>query len=75
MIQIKTDEAKYILTNTKRSRLKKASERKRSGGHTYYVLCDDRVSLALLAKLRGYEPKKDELGVVISPVTQLLADN
>ena len=75
MIQIKTDEAKYILANTKRSRLKKTSERKRSGGHTYYVLCDDRVSLALLAKLRGYEPKKDELGVVISPVTQLLADN
>lgn len=75
MIQIKTDEAKYILANTKRSHLKKASERKRSGGHTYYVLCDDRVSLALLAKLRGYEPKKDELGVVISPVTQLLADN
>ena len=75
MVQITNDEAKYILSNTKRSRLKKASDRKRSGGHTYYVLCDDRVSLALLAKHRGYEPKKDELGVVISPVAQLLADN
>lgn len=61
MIKIVQSEADYILKNVKASRLKKASERKRHGGKTYYILCDDYPSLKALAKIRKYKNVKELL--------------
>jgi hypothetical protein len=62
--------------------LKKTSARKRSGGKTYYVLCDDRKVLEVLAMLRGYAPKQVKgfrdgrpSTYTLSPIKQLLCDN
>ena len=83
MIKIDQHEADYLIANVPTRKLKKASERKKYGGKTYYILNDDYDSLKVIAILRGYKPvkrlvvsdygKKKE--IIISPVTQLLEDN
>lgn len=84
MIKITQREAEYINKRipNRYIRLKKASENKRSGGKTYYVLNDDFGALKVLAYLRGYKNKTKRFfrnGKMvernISPVKQLLADN
>lgn len=62
--------------------LKKASERKKHGGKTYYILGDDKNSLEILASLRGYKPTKKVVWKngkktfkTVSAVQNLLNDN
>lgn len=39
------------------NKLKIASRRKRKGGSTYYVQCNDQKTLEIIARLRGYQDK------------------
>ena len=61
MIQINQREADYIIKNVTGASLHKASIRKKHGGKTYYVLCDDYAALKALTLLRGYRTVKDLL--------------
>lgn len=57
VIQITQPEAEQVQRLNKKNRLKIASERKRHGGKTYYVLNDDYGSLDIVAKMRGIKRK------------------
>lgn len=83
LIKINQWEADYLIKNVPTRRLKKASERKKHNGKTYYILCDDADSLQTIAMLRHYIPVKKTIvstngkrkEIIVSPVQQLLNDN
>lgn len=58
MIRLTEAERKSIQEVYPNKQLKKSSERKQSGGKTYYVFPDDKESLVILSKLRNQSIKE-----------------
>jgi hypothetical protein len=58
LIRLTEAERKSIQEVYPNKQLKKSSERKQSGGKTYYVFPDDKESLVILSKLRNQSIKE-----------------